>query len=96
MAISAGILTLHIKIPGCRSLKEKRGRLKPLIARIQRDFKVSVAEVDHLDAWGDSLIACAVVSNDHKHNQKILQKISNWVDNEWRDVDLVDDQIELF
>ena len=90
-----GILTLHIRFPGCTSLKQKRSRMKPLIARLQREFNISVAEVDYHDEWQDALIACVFVSNDNGHTQRSLQKIVNWIDNTWRDVDLVNEQIEI-
>ena len=93
--MSVGLLTLHIHLPGCSSLKEKRGRLKPLINRLHKEFMVSVAEVEHQDVWQDSVIACALVSNDHKHTQRVLQKIATWVDTSWRDVDVVSEQIEI-
>jgi len=93
--MSIGLLTLHIHLPGCSSLKEKRGRLKPLLAKLHKDFNVSAAEVDHLDVWQDAVIACTLVSNDGKHTQRVLQKIANWVDSDWRDVDLVSEEIEL-
>jgi len=93
--VSVGLLTLHIHLPGCSSLKEKRGRLKPLINRLHKEFMVSVAEVEHQDVWQDSVIACALVSNDHKHTQRVLQKIATWVDTSWRDVDVVSEQIEI-
>jgi uncharacterized protein YlxP (DUF503 family) len=93
--LSVGLLTLHLKLPGCSSLKEKRGRIKPLLAQIQRDYKVSIAEVDFLDTWQDALIACAIVSNDKNHTQQMLQKIANWVDTRWRGGYVVDEQIEL-
>lgn len=90
-----GVLTLHLHIPGCGSLKEKRSRLKPLLARVHKEFNVSSAEVEHQDLWQDAVIACAVVSNDHKHSQRVLQKIAKWVDTSWPDVDVVSEQIEL-
>jgi uncharacterized protein YlxP (DUF503 family) len=93
--VSVGLLTLHIHLPGCSSLKEKRGRLKPLLNRLHKDFKVSAAEVAYQDVWQDAVIACALVSNDHKHTQRVMQKIANWVDTSWRDVDLVSEQIEI-
>ena len=43
MSASIGLLTLEIYIPGITSLKEKRGIVKPLLARIRSDFNVSVA-----------------------------------------------------
>jgi uncharacterized protein YlxP (DUF503 family) len=93
--MSIGLLTLHIHLPGCSSLKEKRGRLKPLLAKLHKDYNVSAVEVDHLDVWQDAVIACALVSNDGKHTQRVLQKIANWVDTSWRDVDMVSEEIEL-
>jgi uncharacterized protein YlxP (DUF503 family) len=93
--MSLGLLTLHIHLPGCSSLKEKRGRLKPLLSRLHKEFKVSAAEVDHHDVWQDAVIACALVSNDSKHTQRVLQKIASWVDTSWRDVDVVSEEIEL-
>ena len=93
--MSIGLLTLHIYIPGCQSLKEKRARLRPMIARMQREFNVSVAEVDRLDMWNETIIACALVSNDNGHTQRSLQKIAKWLDNHWRDVDLIGEQLEI-
>ena len=90
-----GLLTLFIHLPGCASLKEKRSRLKPLLARLHREFNISVAEVDHQDVWQNTVVACALVSNDKRHTQRTLQKIVVWVERHWPDVELVDDQIEL-
>lgn len=90
-----GILTLHIQVTGCASLKEKRSRLKPLLARLHREFNLSTAEVEHQDSWQNAVIACAMVSNDPTHVQRVLKKVAEWVDTSWRDVDLVDERIEL-
>lgn len=93
--MTVGVLVLILRIPGCASLKEKRGRLKPLLARLQKEFKLSAAEVDEHDIWDRSVVACALVSNSSQHTQRVLQKVSNWVDLEWRDLELEDAQIEL-
>lgn len=92
---ATGLLLLRLQLPGCASLKEKRGRLKPLLARLHKRFNVSAAEVDHLDAWGDALLACALVSNDPAHARRALQAVEHWVEDEWRDVQVVDAQIEM-
>ena len=91
-----GLLTAELRIPGCASLKEKRGRLKPLLSRLHRNFNVSAAELGHLDVWKSAVVGCVIISNDPNHNQKVLQKITHWLDTEWRDIDLIDDQIEIF
>lgn len=90
-----GLLTLHIQIPGCTSLKGKRRRLKPLLTRLHREFNISVAEIDHNDAWGEAVIACALVSNDHKHVQRALQNVLHWVENSWPDVFVANDELEI-
>jgi uncharacterized protein YlxP (DUF503 family) len=93
--MSLGMLTLQLHIPGCTSLKEKRSRLKPLLARIHREFNVSVAEVGRQDAWQEAEVACALVANDSAHVQRSLQKIVDWVESHWPDVAVSDEQLEL-
>jgi uncharacterized protein YlxP (DUF503 family) len=93
--MSIGLLVMTLRIPGCSSLKEKRGRLKPLLTRLHRDYNLSVAEVDDLDIWQSAVVACTVVSNDPNQTRRVLQKTVNWVESSWRDLELVDEQIEL-
>ena len=93
--MSLGVLSLKIHIPGCSSLKEKRGRLKPLITRLRKEFNISVAEIDHHDVWQTATISCAMISTEKSHTQRSLQKVANWIDNNWPDISIVHDQIEL-
>jgi len=93
--MALGILTLQIDIPGSNSLKDKRSRLKPLLARLHREFNISVAEMDHHDAWQSAVIACALVSNSPKHTQRALQNVLEWTENNWPDVTVIDDHIEI-
>jgi hypothetical protein len=90
-----GVLTLELQIPGCTSLKEKRSRLKPLLSRLHRQFNISTAEVDHQDAWQSAVIACATVSNDPAHNQRLLQQVVHWMEDNWPDIEIMDDKIEI-
>jgi uncharacterized protein YlxP (DUF503 family) len=90
-----GILTLHLLIPGCASLKEKRGRLKPLLARLHRQFNLSVAELDLQDKWQETVIACGMLGNDRVHLEQSLQAILRWLETNWQDMQLIDDKIEL-
>jgi len=93
--MTIGVLILILRIPGCASLKEKRGRLKPLLSRLHKDFNLSVAEVDDQDIWGRTVIACTLVSNSQSRVHSVLQKIANWVEREWRDMEVEDTQIEI-
>jgi uncharacterized protein YlxP (DUF503 family) len=90
-----GILTLHVSIPGCASLKEKRGRLKPFIARLHRQFNVSVAEMDLQDKWQEAIVCCGMVGNDRVHLEQSLQAIARWVESNRPDMDVLDSKVEL-
>ncbi len=93
--MALGLLTLHLHLPGCVSLKEKRSRLKPLLARLHHEFNISVAEMDRQDAWQDAVIACAMISNNDGYTQRALQEIVRWVEMSWPDAELIDDHIEI-
>ena len=45
MAMVIGVCTLELSIPTATSLKHKRGVVKSVVARLQNEFNVSVAEV---------------------------------------------------
>ncbi len=94
--MSIGILTLIFQIPGCASLKEKRSRIKPLIARLHREFNISVAEVDRQDAWQEAVITCVIVSNEAGYNHRALSQVIGYVEKHWPDLTLVDQRIENF
>lgn len=88
-------LTIHLHIPGCSSLKEKRGFIKPLISRLHREFNISVAEMDLQDQWQEAVITCAMVGNDRAHLESALQNVANWVESHWTDGDIIDQKIEV-
>lgn len=93
--MSIGILTIHIHLPGCTSLKEKRSRIKPVLSRLHREFNVSTAELDLQDVWRDSVIGCAVLSSDSTQNQRLLQQVTRFVEQNFPDLSLIDHHIEL-
>jgi uncharacterized protein len=90
-----GLLTFHLHLPGCASLKEKRGRLKPLQARLHRQFNISVAEMGLQDRWQEAVITCGMVSNDPAHLQSGLETVRMWAEANWPDGDVLDTKIEL-
>jgi len=90
-----GILTIHLHLPTCASLKEKRRRIKPLMARLHREFNVSVAEMDLQDKWQESVIGCAMIGNDHAFLESALQNVAKWVEGNWTDGDVIEQKIEV-
>jgi len=88
-------LTLHLHLPACASLKEKRGRLKPLLARLHRQFNVSTAEMDLQDMWQEAVIACAMLGSRSAPLQSAMEMVRKWVEANWPDGDVLDTKIEL-
>lgn len=88
-------LTVHLHIPACSSLKEKRGYIKPLIARLHREFNVSVAEVGLQDMWQEAVIVCAMAGNERGFLESALQNVAKWIDGHWTDGDIIDQKIEV-
>ena len=88
-------LTLHLHLPACASLKEKRGRLKPLLARLHRQFNVSTAEMDLQDMRQEAVIACAMLGSRSAPLQSAMETVRKWVEANWPDGDVLDTKIEL-
>ena len=83
-----------LRIPGARSLKQKRHVVKGLMAALRQAFPVSVAEVDHHDLWQRATIAVAVVGADQHQLRKVMQAVEKRVD-AWIEVDVIDRELQL-
>ena len=90
-----GLLTLYLSLPGCASLKEKRGRLQPLLHRLHREFNISVAEMELQDKWQEAVVTCGMVGNDRVHLEQSLQAVLHWVETHWTDMTVVDESFEF-
>lgn len=94
--MAIGYLTLHLRLPMCASLKDKRSQLKPLLNRLGKEFNLAVAELDYQDRWGETLIGCVTLSNDGAHTQRSLQKVLNWIERNYPHLYIIQEKIELF
>ena len=88
-------LTIHLHLPTCASLKQTRGRIKPLISRLHREFNVSVAEMDLQNKWDEAVIICAMVGNDAAFLQSALGNVAKWVEANWTDGDVWESRIQV-
>ena len=84
-----------LRIPGVRSLKEKRHVIKSLTAALRQTFEVSVAEVDHQDLWQRATIAVAAVGPDQHHLRRVMQSVGKRVD-AWVEVEVIDRELRLW
>ena len=70
-----GVLTMRIHMSGIGSLKAKRSIVKSLIERLKSRFNVSVAEVGEHDNKSGAVIGMAVVANESRFVNSVLEKI---------------------
>ncbi len=75
----AAALCFDLHVPESRSLKEKRQAIRPIVDGIRHRFKLSVAEVDHLDQWQRCAIGVAVVSGTVFHLQEVVDSVERFV-----------------
>lgn len=75
-----GVVTVDLHIPECHSLKEKRGVVRRVVDRVRNRFGVSVAEVDNLDLHQKATIGVAVVTNDSRVADSVLNKVLDFIE----------------
>jgi len=90
------LLTIKFSIPGCQSLKEKRSALQPLLARIRKEFNVSLSEVGLQDIWQSSWIGIVCVSNDSTHNNQVLQEVLHFCEGIFPNLEILEHHIENY
>jgi hypothetical protein len=93
MIIGACTITLHV--PWARSLKDKRQVVKSLLARVRREFNVSIAEVDSQDARQLAVLGVSCVSTTQRYAHGQLEAVVRFIESERPDVPLVSYEIEM-
>ncbi len=77
--IHVTLLAVELRLPGCRSLKDKRGALRPIIEGIRNRFPVAVAEVGLQDSWKHAQIGVASVSGTPSYCDHILDAVDRFI-----------------
>lgn len=91
--VAVGVVELHL--PEVGSLKAKRHVLQGVKERVKQRFNVSVAEVDHQDAWQRATLAVACVANDSRHANEVVTKAVGFLER-LPDASVIDVSIEVF
>ena len=76
-------LSLH-----SRSLKEKRGIVKSILGRARNRFNVACAETDRQDNASVAVLAFVTVSPDKLLPRQALERVEDWIYNDWPDVEI--------
>lgn len=81
-------LEVTLRLFEVNSLKEKRSITKSIVDKMHHKYNISSAEVDEMDNLNKAVVGFAVVSNNHRLNEKVLQNVLNNI-NEFYEVEIV-------
>ncbi len=71
-----GTLRVSLRIRGVHSLKQKRGVLLPLLARVRNDLRCAAAEVGaSTDRWQSAELEIACVNSDRGAAEATLRQV---------------------
>jgi uncharacterized protein YlxP (DUF503 family) len=77
--VIVAMVSIDLYLPGCGSLKEKRGVTKALIARLRRELNVSIAEVGGNDHWQRCDLGVAIAAGSEVGARKVAQQVEKIV-----------------
>ncbi len=75
-----GSCEIYMRLIGVKTLKDKRSIIKRLINRVEKNFNVAVAEVGKQDITDRAEIGIAVVSNESRHIESMMDNIINYIE----------------
>ena len=75
-----GVLRLQLRIPGSRSLKERRRAVAQVRDRLRARGGFTVAEVGHLHDHAQAVLAVATVSRDPTEVRRALDRVAHDVE----------------
>ncbi len=87
-------LRVDLRLRGVHSLKEKRGVLSPILARIRNDLRCAAAEVDLAGRRQGSVLEVACVNSDRVMAEATLRRVLDVIES-GGEVDVVDHHIEV-
>jgi uncharacterized protein YlxP (DUF503 family) len=91
----AALLTVHLQLPACTSLKEKRSQIKPILARLHREYNVSTAELDLQDKWNEAFLGFMCLSSDQDNCRRVLQSVLTFIEKHFPDILIFYHRIEM-
>jgi uncharacterized protein len=72
-------LVVDVRLPGCRSLKEKRSVVKSITEGARRRYSVAAAETDDHDRWQRAELVFAAVSGTGAHAADVIDEVERFV-----------------
>jgi uncharacterized protein len=77
--VFVGTALAELELPAGGTLKDKRRVVRSVLARLRRRFLAACAEVGRLEDHHRAALGVAVVGNDHRHVQSVLNTIESYL-----------------
>jgi hypothetical protein len=77
--VVVGVCRVTLAIPETASLKGKRSVVKRVIHRVRSEFNVAMAEVEDQDFTESAVLGFAVVANDHRFVNSVMDKVVKFI-----------------
>ena len=90
-----GAARVELWVEGSRSLKQKRGVVRAIAARVTRRFNVSLAEIGGQDTWQAAVLGVAVVGMSAQPLTRRLETVIEFIE-ELHLAEVRDQQIETW
>ena len=90
-----GLCRITLRLPENHSLKGKRHVAHSLISKVRTKFNVAIAEVSDNDLWQRLTLGVSCVSNDGRHDNEIISRVMEYIQEIRGDVELLDYEVEM-
>jgi uncharacterized protein len=87
------LLTFRLRLPS-RTLKEKRGIVKSVLARARNRFNVACTETGLHDRPADAELAFVTVAESALPARRLMQELELWLVAERPDLEVTEPQVE--
>jgi hypothetical protein len=78
MYVGAALVELHVH--GSQSLKQKRGVVRSICARVRNRFNVSVAEVGGQDTWQRAVLGLSAAGGEAERVRVALERVVDFIE----------------
>jgi uncharacterized protein YlxP (DUF503 family) len=78
-------LAVEVHLPACRSLKDRRAVVRPVLEGARHRYRVSSADVGFQDKWQRARLGFAVVGSSEQQASEIMDDVERFV---WSFTDL--------
>ena len=72
-------LSVDLHLPACRSLKDRRAVVRPIVDGARHRFRISAAEVGYQDKWQRARLGFAVVAADAGQATEVMDHVERFV-----------------